>query len=67
VSPDGYTLLGKEATLVPDAGRSPLGPNSGYEYDYQEPYFQPANEEEALVMQLNTKLAVTEVSREVLE
>lgn len=41
--------------------------DSGYEYDYQERYFEPANEEEALVMQLSTKLAITEILRESLE
>jgi hypothetical protein len=39
----------------------------GYEYDYKEPYFEPANEEEDLVIQLNTKLAITEIPRESLE
>lgn len=40
-----------------------------YEYDYvnQEPYFEPANEEEELKMQLKTKLEVTEIPRESIE
>ena len=35
---------------MPDSAGSPLGPDpdSGYEYDNREPYFEPANEEEAL-------------------
>ena len=40
-----------------------------YEYDYanQEPYFEPANEEEELKMQLKTKLEVMEIPRESIE
>ena len=37
------------------------------EYDYQEPYFEPANMEEDLMAQLCTKLAVTEIPREELK
>lgn len=96
VSPDGYTLLGKEAPealLGKEAPEAPLkgkeapeAPlktktynyyskpsddgyvgDSGYEYDYQEAFFEPANEEEALLDQLNMKLAVTEIPREEIE
>ena len=37
------------------------------ESDYQEPYFEPANQEEELVAQLSTKLAVTEIPRKELK
>ena len=40
---------------------------ANYEYDYQEPYFEPANVEEDLLVQLSTKLAVTEIPREELK
>ena len=75
LSPDGYSLLGKETSndsALDDHPGNSRGNgirfrDSGYEYDYEEPYFEPASEEEALIMQLNTKLAVTEVPREDLE
>lgn len=41
--------------------------DSGYDYDYQEPYFEPASKEEELIVQLSTKLAVTDIPREDLE
>ena len=77
-SPDGYSLLKKEGPEAPSGydfnsnGGYVLGDDgfvedNPYDYDYQEPYFEPANEEEALIVQLNTKLAVTEISREELE
>ena len=34
------------------------------DYDYSEPYFEPANKEEELIMQLSTQLVVPEISRE---
>ena len=78
MSPDGYTLIAKSllgSEIPPEAlpkfETSKLDDgymgDSGYEYDYEQPYFEPATEEEALVSQLNTKLAVTEISREDLE
>ena len=36
-------------------------------YDYQEPYFEPASREEDLIQQLNAKLAVTAIPNEQLE
>ena len=45
--------------------------NSGYEtaYDFenQEPYFEPATEEVELIMQLTSKLQVLEIPREQLK
>lgn len=41
--------------------------SSTYDYVAQEPYFEPANEEEELLAQLNSKLLVTEIPREDLE
>jgi hypothetical protein len=37
------------------------------EYDYHALYFEPAKSEEALVVQLSAKLAITEIPREELE
>ena len=63
-SDDGY--VGDEYV-----GDESVGDNQyemdNYEYVCPEPYFEPANEEETLVMQLNTKLAMTEIRREDLE
>jgi hypothetical protein len=74
MSPDGYTLvakslLGNDVPEAPETSKLNDGymGDSGYEYDYEEPYFEPASEEEALVLQLNTKLAMTEIPREDLE
>ena len=38
-----------------------------YEYDYQEPYFEPAMVEEDLLVQLTSKLSVQEIVREELK
>ena len=77
-SPNGYSLILKEGTEAPTK-RDPNSADDGYEgedgyawenpydYDYQEPYFEPANEEEELIAQLNTQLSVTEIPREELE
>ncbi len=73
---DGYMLVTTEnMAQTPPNGDTRLvnnyvlssGNDQGYDYDYQEPYFEPANQEEELVVQLNTKLAVTEIPREELE
>ncbi len=66
---DGYSLVARE-TPTDDGyeGDGYVGDgDSGYDYDYQEPFFEPANEEEELIVQLNTKLAVTTIPRQDLE
>ena len=40
------------------------GQYSAYDYVSQEPYFEPASEEDELLAQLNSKLLVTEIPRE---
>ena len=75
-TPDGYTLITSEnfpqvfpngeVRLVNNYVLSSER-NQGSDYDYQEPYFEPASQEEELVLQLNTKLAVTEIPREDIE
>jgi len=43
---------------------------NGYErdeYDYEQPYFEPASIEEELIIQLNKTLAVEEIKREEIE
>ena len=69
VSQDGYTFIGEDQLISSELSihKSPsrkegFEGDDGYveEYDYHEPYFEPANEEEALIQQLNA-LAVTEI------
>ena len=62
---NGYTLVGKEEKGV--KSDDPVYMDVGNDYDYQEPYFEPASKEEELIMQLNTTLAVTTIPREQLE
>ena len=63
---NGYFLVGKENPYA-DSGYGYSTGKAGFDYDYQEPYFEPANEEEALLLQLSTTLAVTTIPREELE
>ena len=63
-TPDGYSLV--TAENIEEGNRDLLsssGHDQGNDYDYQEPYFEPANQEEELMLQLSAKLAVTEISR----
>lgn len=64
-TPDGYSLITSDN--VEESNRDLMlsgGHDQGNDYDYQEPYFEPASQEEELVLQLSTKLAVTEIARD---
>ena len=62
---NGYTLVGKEEKDVKSDDAAYMDVDN--DYDYQEPYFEPASKEEELITQLNTTLAVTTIPREHLE
>ena len=71
---DGYTVIRTEnlensiqTTKITNNYVLSSDTDNGYDYDYQVPYFQPASQEEELVVQLNSKLMVTEILREKLK
>ena len=66
---DGYTLLAADHTIFGFSERSKVTTGEGKlegecEYDYQEPYFEPASHEEELLVQLNQRLVITEIPKE---
>ena len=62
---DGYTLLTSEEPTEEskkDAGKGDLEYELDHEdYLYCEPFFEPASQEEELIVQLNEKLEITEI------
>ena len=67
---DGYTLLAKEEgyyNVKTEQHVVKTTKTEDTDYDYQEPYFEPANVEEELIMQLSTKLVIPEIPQENLQ
>ena len=62
-TPDGYSVITSENIINDDIVLSSGYDDQNHDYDDQSPFFEPANQEEELMLQLSAKLAVTEITR----